>query len=298
MKNWKEIVSHTTFRHLDHSTKKFFYEEPYTAMTSFAVDDALALSISDNASPPAIRLWVHPDTIVLGIPDARLPYIEEGVEYLAGEGYHVVVRNSGGLAVALDEGVLNISLVLPGVKNISIHDCYEAMVSFVKYMLNDVTDQIEAYEIEDSYCPGDFDLSISGRKFAGISQRRIKDGAAIQIYLDVEGDSHRRASLIREFYRLSKKGEQTKFDYPEINPEVMGSLSELLGRKMTVGDMKQRVHRALEDLNDEIVTDDFSVKEEETFKKRMELMKKRNKDIAEMLHPPAGDVRTISSDQG
>ncbi|MFC3039649.1 biotin/lipoate A/B protein ligase family protein [Virgibacillus xinjiangensis] len=282
MKNWKEIVSHTTFRHLDHSTKKFFYDEPYTAMTSFAVDDALALSISDHASPPAVRLWVHTDTIVLGIPDARLPHIQEGVGFLAAEGYHVVVRNSGGLAVALDEGVLNISLVLPGVKDISIHECYEAMVSFVQYMLNDLTDEIEAYEIEGSYCPGDFDLSISGRKFAGISQRRVKDGAAIQIYLDVEGDSHRRASLIREFYQLSKKGEPTKFDYPEVKPEVMGSLSELLARKLTVEDMKERVHQALEDLSEEIVTDDFSPEEEQSFKKRMKLMKKRNEDIAAM----------------
>ena len=31
---------------------------------------------------------------------------------------------------------------------------------------------IDTKEIEHSYCPGRFDLSIDGKKFAGISQRR------------------------------------------------------------------------------------------------------------------------------
>ncbi|UJL46020.1 lipoate--protein ligase family protein [Virgibacillus sp. NKC19-16] len=282
MKNWKEIISHTTFRYLDHADKHTFHHEPYTALTSFAIDDALSLSVSDEKTPPAIRLWVHPDTIVLGIPDARLPYIEDGVKLLSERGYHVVVRNSGGLAVALDGGVLNISLILPGVKHISIYDCYEAMVSFVKYMLRDVTNEIEAYEIVGSYCPGDYDLSIHGRKFAGISQRRVKDGAAIQIYLDVEGNSFERAALIREFYAVSKRDEETKFDYPTVKPEVMASLSELLGEPMTVKDMKNRVYHALEDFSDELVTTDFSVEELIVFEKRLEQMKKRNERIAGM----------------
>ncbi|MDY0394271.1 hypothetical protein RWE15_06990 [Virgibacillus halophilus] len=80
--------------------------------------------------------------------------MEKGVRQLQYLGYHVVVRNSGGLAVVLDDGVLNISLVLPDVRHISIHDCYEAMVSLIKSMLSDVTNDIEAYEIVGSYCPG------------------------------------------------------------------------------------------------------------------------------------------------
>ncbi|WP_373894011.1 biotin/lipoate A/B protein ligase family protein [Virgibacillus sp. CBA3643] len=282
MKNWKDIISHKLFRYLDHSSKHTFHNKPYTALTSFAIDDALSLSVSDEKTPPAIRLWVHPDTIVLGIPDARLPYIEDGVKLLNERGYHVVVRNSGGLAVALDDGVLNISLILPGVKHISIYDCYEAMVSFVKYMLRDVTNEIEAYEIVGSYCPGDYDLSIHGRKFAGISQRRVKDGAAIQIYLDVEGNNFERAALIRKFYALSKRDEETKFEFPTVDPEVMASLSELLGEPITVKDMKNRVYDALEDFSDKIVTTDFSEEELIVFEKRLEQMKKRNEHIAGM----------------
>ncbi|SEP71830.1 octanoyl-[GcvH]:protein N-octanoyltransferase/lipoyl amidotransferase [Virgibacillus subterraneus] len=282
MKNWKEIVRHKQFRYLDHSKENFFNKKAYTALTSFAIDDVLALSVGGKNTAPAIRLWVHPDTVVLGIPDARLPYIEEGVELLNKQGYHVVVRNSGGLAVALDAGVLNISLVLPDVKHISIHDCYEAMVSFIQYMLRDLTNEIEAYEIVGSYCPGDYDLSIGGRKFAGISQRRVKDGAAIQIYLDVEGKGVERASLIRDFYSVGLKDAETKFSFPDVDPSTMASLTELLGTKITVNGMKDRVLESLQHFSDTIVTDDFSADEQEAFKTRYEQMVKRNERIAGM----------------
>lgn len=283
MQKWEKIIQQPTFRYLDHSNETTFSNKAYTALTSFAVDDALAMSVSNGESPSAVRLWVHPKTIVLGIPDARLPYIDEGIRFLHEKGYHVVIRNSGGLAVALDEGVLNISLVIPGVSELSIYDCYEAMVSLVKYMLHDVTDEIKAYEIVESYCPGDYDLSIGGRKFAGISQRRVKDGAAVQIYLDVEGDSFERASIIRDFYKISKKDEETKFVYPDVNPKVMGSLSDLLGISLTVDKMKERVQKTLIHFSEQMVETPFSQPELTTFEKRYEQMIKRNKPVFNIL---------------
>lgn len=283
MQSWKKIIHHPTFRYMDQSNVAEFHHEKFTALTSFAIDDALALSVGDGESAPTVRLWVHPNTVVLGIPDARLPFIEKGVELLSERGYHAVVRNSGGLAVALDEGVLNISLVLPNVKHLSIHACYEAMVSFVQYMLADITDEIEAYEIVGSYCPGNYDLSIGRKKFAGISQRRVKEGAAIQIYLDVEGHGAERAALIRDFYEVGLQGVETNFSFPKVVPETMASLSELLPVKITMDEMKQRVYAALEELSESIVTAEFSERERENFVKRLEQMIKRNKQIAGML---------------
>lgn len=282
MQSWKDIIHHPIFRYMDQSNEKKFYNEPITALTSFAIDDTLALSVGDGESAPTVRLWMHPNTVVLGIPDARIPFIEEGVELLAERGYHAVVRNSGGLAVALDQGVLNLSLVLPNVKNLSIHACYEAMVSFVQYMLADLTDEIEAYEIVGSYCPGDYDLSIDEKKFAGISQRRVKDGAAIQIYLDVEGHGAERAALIRDFYEVGLKGVETNFTFPDVVPETMASLSELLPVEITMSEMKQRVYAALEELSENIIIVAFSEREQENFVKRLEQMEKRNEKIAGM----------------
>jgi octanoyl-[GcvH]:protein N-octanoyltransferase/lipoyl amidotransferase len=279
MEKWEEIINRKTFRFVDHTEMDDFEDKDYTALTSFAIDDAIATAVSNGDSPAAFRLWVHPETIVLGIPDAKLPFIDEGVAYLREMGYEVIVRNSGGLAVALDAAVLNLSLIIPDVKHVSIYDGYEAMVRFVEYMFRDLTDNIKAFEIVGSYCPGDYDLSINGIKFAGISQRRIKDAASIQIYLDVAGDSVRRAEHIRTFYQLAKREAETKFEYPDVLPEVMGSLSGLLGVDLTVADVERRVYDVLKDLSEEIIVRDFSEGELETFEKRYAQMVKRNEVI-------------------
>ncbi len=44
------------------------------------------------------------------------------------------------------------------------------MVELMRRMLKPYNAKIEAYEIEGSYCPGSYDLSINGKKFAGISR--------------------------------------------------------------------------------------------------------------------------------
>ncbi len=279
MKNWQQVVQQKTFRLLDQTNTNTFEDRPYTALTSFAIDDALALSVSGGESPPVLRMWVHPKTVVLGIPDTRLPYIEEGVKFLADEGYNVIVRNSGGLAVALDKGVLNVSLILPNVRHLSIDEGYEAMYHFTQHMLRNVTSSIQAYEIIGSYCPGDYDLSIDGIKFAGISQRRVRDGTAIQIYLDVEGDSLARASLIRSFYERSIKGEETNFEYPDVQPHVMGSLTRLTQTNMTVPQLKNRVKQTIEALSTETISYPFTPYELEQFYKRYDQMIKRNEHI-------------------
>ena len=180
----------------------------------------------------------------LGIQDHRLPYIQEGMTYLKTQGFEPIVRNSGGLAVVLDAGVLNISLILSEQdKKISINEGFEIMVAFIRRLLPEVAEKIEVYEIIGSYCPGTFDLSIGGKKFAGISQRRMKNGIAVQIYLCVEGSGGARAAMIRDFYDVSLKGEETKFIYPQVNPTVMASLQELISTNITVHELNMRAQQ-------------------------------------------------------
>ncbi|MED3625001.1 lipoate--protein ligase family protein [Neobacillus thermocopriae] len=218
----------------------------FHALQSFATDDTLCASIGAGKAPATARTWVHHNTIVLGIQDTKLPFLQEGVQFLNEKGYQSIVRNSGGLAVVLDEGVLNLSLIFPEVeKGIDINRGYDAMWTLIRRMFADFPHEIEAREIVGSYCPGSYDLSIGGKKFAGISQRRLKKGVAVQIYLCVNGSGSKRAELIREFYRIAKKDVTTKFVYPSIVPEVMASLSELLETDFTIGDIMLRLLQEL-----------------------------------------------------
>lgn len=233
----------TSWRFLDHSTLGLNFD----ALQSFAYDDTLCTVVGQQDAPPTIRPWVHDNTIVLGIQDSRLPYIEDGQAYLESEGYRVVVRNSGGLAVVLDPGILNLSLIIKEEKGFTIDAGYELMYSFIQRLFADFPVHIEAKEIVGSYCPGSFDLSIGGKKFAGISQRRIRGGVAVQIYLCVDGSGEDRAQLIQNFYTKSVQGAPTKFNYPQIVPATMASLSDLLDTPLTITDIVGRILHSLHD---------------------------------------------------
>ncbi|PAE09467.1 octanoyltransferase [Terribacillus saccharophilus] len=263
------------FRIIDHSGE----DGQEQAMASFAIDDALAISVGENLAPPTARLWVHDRTIMLGIPDSRLPFIKEGISYLQEKGYKAVVRNSGGLAVLLDKGVVNLSFIFPDAKHIGIHDGYQAMVSFIQYIFQDITNKIEAFEVVGSYCPGTYDLSIDGRKFAGISQRRVKDGSAVQIYLCVDGSGASRAEIVQGFYKRAKKDAETRFTFPDVVPETMASLAELLQVPLTSEQVCKRIVDGLASITVIAPSSEMTVREVQLQQERMKLMRSRNENL-------------------
>ncbi|GGD00973.1 lipoate--protein ligase family protein [Pontibacillus salipaludis] len=279
MQEIHELLQTNSYRFIDQSE----LGPTFSALQSFATDDALAMSVGQGRSPVTARLWVHHQTVVLGIPDARLPSIDEGLSFLSEKGYQAIVRNSGGLAVALDAGVLNLSFIFPDAKQVDIHDGYEAMVSFIQKLFEEEGFPIEAFEIKGSYCPGTYDLSINGKKFAGISQRRVKNGSAVQIYLCVEGSGSDRAELIRQFYEIGINDQETTFDYPTIEPETMASLSELFGKELTVQDVRNRILYLLYNLSGHVDTSPLDDTEMGWFDKRFDQMVARNEKALRSL---------------
>ncbi|WP_282154415.1 lipoate--protein ligase family protein [Cytobacillus gottheilii] len=266
-KQWRIIDESVTGLHL-------------SALHSFGMDDSLCASIGAGISPPTARSWVHGNTVVLGIQDTKLPYLKEGVAFLKDQGYDVIVRNSGGLAVVLDEGVLNLSLLFSEhEKSIDINRGYEAMWQLIKEMFSDFHKEIEAREIVGSYCPGSYDLSIDGKKFAGISQRRLRGGIAVQIYLCVNKSGSERAALIKEFYGRAKKDAVTKLVYPDIEPGVMASLSELLNTELTVNDLMFRILKAIKNRSEHLYSAGMSTEETSLYEGYLKRVVERNAKI-------------------
>ncbi|MDW0108591.1 lipoate--protein ligase family protein [Sporosarcina aquimarina] len=273
MKDIDQYLTIPTWRFLDESLSA----RTRSALESFAADDTLCQLVGQQVSVPTVRTWVHDNTIVLGIQDHRLPHLEQALPAIHSAGYRTIVRNSGGLAVVLDEGVLNISIVLSEQSgSIDISVGYDVMLAFVRMLFPEVADKIEAYEIVGSYCPGSYDLSIDGKKFAGISQRRLRQGVAVQVYLCVEGSGSARAALVKELYGTGLGGEETKFKYPVIRPETMASLSELLGEPLTTGDVNLRVQQLLNGLAENVQAGGFREDEMELYTYYLNRVVERN----------------------
>lgn len=267
----ESLLRRPLWRFIDQSA----YGPGFNPIHSFATDDALATAVGAGSSPATARAWVHHDTVVLGIQDTKLPYLKEGVKALENEGYRVIVRNSGGLAVLLDEGVLNLSLIMPDTeKGIDIDRGYEAMYALIRHMFPEAN--IDAYEIIGSYCPGSYDLSIGGKKFAGISQRRLKKGVAVQIYLCVNGSGSDRAADIRAFYEAAKQQAQTKWVYPDIKPDVMASLAELTGSPLTIQDVIIRFLKSLQELGGPLEGGSMTAVEADVFDGYLQRVIERN----------------------
>lgn len=126
-------------------------------MQSFAFDDTLSESVGKDLSCNVVRTWVHQHTVILGIHDSRLPFLNDGIRYLTDEqGFNAIVRNSGGLGVVLDRGVLNISLIFKGKTETTIDEAFTVMYLLVSKMFEDEDVEIETREITHSYCPGKF----------------------------------------------------------------------------------------------------------------------------------------------
>lgn len=252
----------------------------FHALHSFAIDDTLCMSVGSRYSPATARAWVHPQTVVLGIQDTKLPNLERGLQYLEEQEVDWIVRNSGGLAVLLDEGVLNLSLIFPDTeKGIDINRGYDSMWELVRLMFKDFDYDIEAREIVGSYCPGSYDLSIAGRKFAGISQRRIRKGVAVQVYLCVTGSGAERAQLLRQFYERAEYDQSIKINFPTVRPEVMASLSELLHIELSVEDVMFRFLTVLKDSSGHIYSSQLEGEELTWFSSYYDRMVERNERI-------------------
>lgn len=279
MELFRKNFAEKQIRLLDHTNKSSIFNKPNNALLSFALEDAITTAVGEESSPMTVRLWVHDKTLVLGIPDSRLSYLQKGVEEMQRHHYNVIIRNSGGLAVLLDKNVLNISFVLPNKDELSINEGYDLMYDFTKMLFKEEEAPILAYEIKGSYCPGDYDLSIDGKKFAGISQRRVRKGVSVQMYLDIAGKSYERAALVKKFYSLSKGEEDRSFIYPDVNPTVMASLSELLHQDFSVEQIIGRIRNLLHSFSNRPLQSTLTERERELFFDRYKQMEKRNELI-------------------
>ncbi|MDQ0114282.1 lipoate--protein ligase family protein [Paenibacillus harenae] len=196
---------------------------------AFALDDWLCRR-TGQGGPAICHIWRHPAAFILGMRDSRLPQADVARRWLEAAGWRTAVRHSGGAAVPLDPGVVNVSLIMPkpSVSHMRYHDDFELMYRFVQEALRMTDRQVDRGEIQGAYCPGDYDLSIGGLKFCGIAQRRQTHAFIVQAFVVAEGSGAERAKLVRSFYERAA-GVADASEYPLVEPGSTASLEELAG---------------------------------------------------------------------
>lgn len=171
--------------------------------------------------------------VILGKLDQMCAQFDQGVAYLHQQGYETTIREQGGLGVVVDEGVLNVSLILPTtLKPYSgLYEAYDTLVMLLQRAFKESPHKLYFYEIEHSYCPGKYDGVINEKKWCGIAQKRMKDKVIVSATLMISGNQMRRGELMKTFYDIANTTQDDRF--PTIDPSCMMTLSQALSKELS-----------------------------------------------------------------
>lgn len=252
-------------------------------LTAFGMTNAL-LDLCGDTDQALLHFWTLPPTLILGLKDRHLPKLQAALKTVTGNGYDHFIRNSGGLAVVSDGGVLNVSLFIPQTSSyhLSVDDGYELMKQLLAQTFPSLP--IESREITHSYCPGDYDLSVKGQKFAGISQRRSTQALVVMAYISVLGDQTFRGSMVRDFYDTGLAGQPNELGFPEVWPQTMINIADALHQPLNIDEIKGAILSAYQQQGVQLdlttlMTSTRSPQFQQTYNQELAKMQKRQLGI-------------------
>lgn len=254
-------------RWIDHATEVLQDD----VLVPFALEDGWSRRVGAGETP-IVHVWRHERAMVLGLRDRKLPYAKDAIRWLENQGYRVGVRHSGGAAVPLDAGVLNVTLILPKpAGRIDFRDDFAFMAALIERCLLSFGLNMEIGEIAGSYCPGDYDLSVNGRKFCGLAQRRQTRAIAVQAFIVVEGSGDERVRIVQEYYRRAAGGayREDGSQHPKVQSGSMASLAEMALAALHVEAGENRLEHVGEPLAAYALDSDLNKLTAERFKKRL-----------------------------
>lgn len=204
----------------------------------YSITDDLNLINNINEDEVLIRFW-QLDAVILGKLDTLLPQFEKAKNYLRKLNYKIEIRKQGGLAIVSDQDNLNISFIFKAQSFKDLHKPYRCVANYIASSLSKLGLHVDIKSINESYCPGDYDLSINGLKVAGIAQYRNREAIIVSVNLFVKGDQVKRSTLLKDFYNIAEAHHSLKQSYPEIDINCMSTLSDVLVKEVSIDVVKE-----------------------------------------------------------
>lgn len=165
----------------------------------FGLQQAVLEGVASGARGPTALLWTGPRYVAATRPETRLPGFGEAVRLAEGMGFPVVVRNSGGGAVAANGGTLSFSITTPVDEMRSgLYERYDELAALIVAALDALGVEAEPGEVEGEFCPGAYSVRTAGPdpiKVAGLAQRVTRRAARAEALVLVEGTAELRPVL-------------------------------------------------------------------------------------------------------
>jgi lipoate-protein ligase A len=197
----------------------------------FGLQQAVLEEVAAGERGPTALIWTSPRYVGATRQETRLPGFLAATEAAAGLSFPVLVRNSGGGAVAANRGSLSFSLTFP-VEDLrhGLYERYAGGLDLIASALRRLGVEAERGEVKGEFCPGAYSVRSGGPngiKHAGLAQRVTRRAARLEaLVLVSETDEVR--TVLERFYGLLGLPfrPESVGDLPVEVPEVVRALSE------------------------------------------------------------------------
>jgi octanoyl-[GcvH]:protein N-octanoyltransferase len=169
----------------------------------FGLQQAVLGEVSAGSRGPTALLWTSSRYVGATHPETRLSGFNEATRLAEASGFPVLIRNSGGGAVAANEGSISFSLTSP-VEDLrhGLYERYTEGADLVVVALGKLGVTAEAGEVEGEFCRGAYSIrssGYSGFKIAGLAQRVTRRAARMEALILVTKTAELRG-VLEPFY--------------------------------------------------------------------------------------------------
>jgi octanoyl-[GcvH]:protein N-octanoyltransferase len=171
----------------------------------FGLQQAVLEEVAAGERGPTALIWTSSRYVGATRKETRLPGFAAAAGVASKLGFPVLVRNSGGGAVAANRGSLSFSLTFP-VEDLrhGLYERYTEGLDLIASALRRVGVEAERGEVEGEFCPGAYSVRSGGPlgvKHAGLAQRVTRRAARLEaLVLISETDEVR--TVLERFYDL------------------------------------------------------------------------------------------------
>ncbi len=211
----------------------------------FGLQQAVLDEVASGESGPTALVWTSSRYVGVTRLETRLPGFGEAVKVAEGLGFPVLIRNSGGGAVAANNGSISFSLTFP-VEDLrhGLYERYAEGVDLIAAALGRVGVEAEGGPVEGEFCPGAHSVRSGGPggvKHAGLAQRVTRRAARLEALILVS-ETGELGPVLEEFYgalglpfRPDSIG-----DLPATVPQTIEALSAETSERYGVGEVPVR----------------------------------------------------------
>ena len=197
----------------------------------FGLQQVVMEDVASGGRGPTALTWSSSRYVAPTSREKRLPGFGHAARVAENFGFPVLIRNSGGGAVAANEGAISFSLTFPaeGLRH-GLYERYSEGVDLISSALQSIGVAAESGEVEGEFCPGAYSIRSDGErgvKHAGLAQRVKKRAARLEALILVSNTADLVPVLERFHAALSLPFRPSSLgDLDASVPQVVEALSE------------------------------------------------------------------------